>query len=246
MQIKSRGIVLSETPYNDRFSIVRVLTPSEGIVAYKVPFPTGRRSGANTLRQVLYPMSEVQFLAEHRNGRSVQRMIEASPAPLRYQILMQPEKRNIALFLADLLRLMLPKQTDEPMFDFVSDALEHLEATESSISIANYPIAFVRALLDFIGIAPNYTPLDVADGVWFSLEEADFIPFSRSASDINPQEAPFIPTLLRINYRNMHLYRFTGAQRRHILAAMLDFIRFHWIAFPALKSTDVLTELYER
>ncbi len=242
MQIKSHGIVLTETPYNDRFSIVHILTPKEGCVSYRLPLSTANKSAARNLKRILYPLSEVHIVAEHRSGRSLQRLIEASPAPLRLSILMQPEKRSIALFLADLLHLVLMKQTDEVLYAFLSNALDELEG--ASKGVENFHIAFLISLLRVVGIAPDRESMGVTDRAWFSLQEAAFVPQQCSDTDISPEDAGHIVTLLRINYRNMHLYRYTAIQRRRIVAALLDFMRFHWIAFPSLKSTEVLSALY--
>ena len=57
-------------------------------------------------------------------------------------------------------------------------------------------------------------------------------------------EARALPTLFRMDYSTMHLFRFSRQQRQRILHVLNEYYRLHVPGFPELKSLEVLQELY--
>ena len=58
------------------------------------------------------------------------------------------------------------------------------------------------------------------------------------------EEARVLPTLFRMDYSTMHLFRFSRQQRQRILHVLNEYYRLHVPGFPELKSLEVLQELY--
>ena len=58
------------------------------------------------------------------------------------------------------------------------------------------------------------------------------------------EEARVLPTLFRMDYSTMHLFRFSRQQRQRILHVLNEYSRLHVPGFPELKSLEVLQELY--
>ena len=65
------------------------------------------------------------------------------------------------------------------------------------------------------------------------------------SSYINPEEAGRLRQLMRMNYETMHLFGMSRAERTRCLTIMNDYYRLHLPDFPALKSLDVLKELFD-
>ena len=60
-----------------------------------------------------------------------------------------------------------------------------------------------------------------------------------------PKEAGRLRQLMRMNYETMHLFGMSRAERTRCLTIMNDYYRLHLPDFPALKSLDVLKELFD-
>ena len=58
------------------------------------------------------------------------------------------------------------------------------------------------------------------------------------------QEAQALPILFRMDYPNLHLFRFSRQERIRILQVLNEYYRLHVPNFPELKSLEVLQELY--
>ena len=65
------------------------------------------------------------------------------------------------------------------------------------------------------------------------------------SSYINPEEAGRLRQLMRMNYETMHLFGMSRAERTRCLTIMNYYYRLHLPDFPALKSLDVLKELFD-
>jgi DNA repair protein RecO (recombination protein O) len=61
---------------------------------------------------------------------------------------------------------------------------------------------------------------------------------------LTPGDAQGFAVLLRINFENMSAFRYDRRQRQRILRQTLDYYRLHLSDFPAIKSLDVLQELF--
>lgn len=60
-----------------------------------------------------------------------------------------------------------------------------------------------------------------------------------------PEEAARLRQLMRMNYETMHLFGMSRAERTRCLTIMNDYYRLHLPDFPALKSLEVLKELFD-
>ena len=59
------------------------------------------------------------------------------------------------------------------------------------------------------------------------------------------EEAGRLRQLMRMNYETMHLFGMSRAERARCLTIMNDYYRLHLPDFPALKSLEVLKELFD-
>ena len=88
---------------------------------------------------------------------------------------------------------------------------------------------------------------DYHNGDYFDLLNACFTSSRPQlhSSYINPEEAGRLRQLMRMNYETMHLFGMSRAERTRCLTIMNDYYRLHLPDFPALKSLDVLKELFD-
>ena len=97
----------------------------------------------------------------------------------------------------------------------------------------------------FLGLYPNLE--DYHTGDYFDLLNACFTSIRPQlhSSYINPEEAARLRQLMRMNYETMHLFGMSRAERTRCLMIMNDYYRLHLPDFPALKSLEVLKELFD-
>ena len=88
---------------------------------------------------------------------------------------------------------------------------------------------------------------DYHTGDYFDLLNACFTSIRPQlhSSYINPEEAVRLRQLMRMNYETMHLFGMSRAERTRCLTIMNDYYRLHLPDFPALKSLEVLKELFD-
>ena len=114
------AIVLSLQPYSDKAHILHAYTRAGGRVNYKV-YGLGRKNSAEKYS----PLSVVQLTTDERSVRTAQ--LTYTPRTLTTD----PYKRTIALFIAEVLSHVLRHpMVDEPMYDFIAQAVEELDRTD--------------------------------------------------------------------------------------------------------------------
>lgn len=238
MTVDTHAIVLSVHPYSDGLSIATLYTEQCGAVAYRVP---QGRSKAGNMRRLVEPLTELQISADHSPRREVQTLREVTPAVVRLSLVMHPVKRQMRFFLAELLsRFLTDRHADGDMYRFLSYSLERLEQVERGVE--NFHLAFLIRLLDQLGLSPHGDKPSYGE-VWFDLQEMEFLAGNRGGHVLPPHEGEWVPLMMRMNYDNMHHYRFRVEQRRRLLEILLRIFQLHFMSFRELKTLQVLASL---
>ena len=155
-----------------------------------------------------------------------------------------PYKSSMALFLAEFLyRAIREEAENRPLFAYLQHSVIWLD--ECREGFANFHLVFLMRLSRFLGLYPNLE--DYHNGDYFDLLNACFTSSRPQlhSSYINPEEAGRLRQLMRMNYETMHLFGMSRAERTRCLTIMNDYYRLHLPDFPALKSLDVLKELFD-
>jgi DNA repair protein RecO (recombination protein O) len=153
-----------------------------------------------------------------------------------------PEKLALSLFVAEFLyHALRSEQRDEPLFTYISDAIQWLDTVE--IGFANFHLTFLMRMSRFLGFYPNLD--DYVDGCVFDLRAATFSLLTPTHRDfLQPDDARRIHTLMRMDFPTMHLYRLSRVDRNRIVDVLLRYYSLHIPQFPELKSLSVLQELW--
>ena len=145
------AIVLSLQPQSDKAHVLHAYTRAGGRVNYKV-YGLGRKNSAEKYS----PLSVVQLTTDERSVRTAQ--LTYTPRTLTTD----PYKRTIALFIAEVLSHVLRHpMVDEPMYDFIAQAVEELDRTDEP---QNFHLQFLVSFAAKLG---------------FEMEEAIPLPHSR-------------------------------------------------------------------
>ncbi len=233
-------IALRTVRYSDRHAILRAYSLERGPVSLLVPAGAGRE--ASRRRALLMPLSVAQCKADIRPTRDIHPFTDLMPLAPSMTIHANPVKTSLALFTAELLSGVLREgEADPALFDFLVETIRTLD-TEPASRLANFHLAMLRRLTRFLGIEPDFGSW--SNGRVFDMTDGIFRPFPPSHGRwIDSSLASAVHALGRLNYRNMHLFRYTRQQRNDTLDAMLQYYSIHLVRLDALRTLAVLRTL---
>lgn len=238
MDVRTTCVALRTIKYKDNRAILSCLSRELGRLSLSVPDGKGMESQRR--RALMMPGSIfgcVMDLSEHRDVQRPREMWGVRPL-----LLSDPAKGPVALFACDFLNsLIRDAQPDTRLFDYVDFALATLAATDA---IGNYPIAFLTGLQRFMGIEPYAT--EYSRGMVFDLADGLFRqspPLHHHFLD--PDETAVAAQLTRMDFTNMHAFRFTQQQRRRILDVLLEYYSLHFGHLRGLNSLEVVRAVFE-
>lgn len=239
MEVETRGLVLHTLRYNDTTLIADVLTESDGFRGFAVRVSSARRSTGR--HRLFQPLSRLRLCwDEHGRSRLPRpRGVEGVPwATIPYA----PNKAAVALFLAEFLRAALRGEPPQPqLFSYVWQSLDWLDTSTSHY--ANFHLVFLLRLSRFLGFYPNIE--GYRDGAFFDMISSTFtLQHPPHPHYVEPALAAHLPTLMRMEYGNMRVFRFSGAERSRLLAFVVDYYRLHVPSFPELRSLAVLRDVF--
>ena len=240
MLVKTEAIVLHSLKYGETRLIVDLYTRETGRLSCIVPLPKTPRSRLK--KQFFQPMTLLEVEIDLRQRVQLQKLKDARLLVAWTSIPFSPEKLALSLFVAEFLyHALRSEQRDEPLFTYISDAIQWLDTVE--IGFANFHLTFLMRMSRFLGFYPNLD--DYVDGCVFDLRAATFALLTPTHRDfLQPDDARRIHTLMRMDFPTMHLYRLSRMDRNRIVDVLLRYYSLHIPQFPELKSLSVLKELW--
>lgn len=239
MQTKTEGIVLRSVQYGDKSFIVQFYTKNMGAVSYLSKGVSRRAAMRPVLMQ---PFSVVELVANSQPSKQLNFLKETKSLFPLQTIPYNVAKSAVAMFLSEFLSQVLHEpNADEALYDFIRQSIEFFDG--ASEGFANFHLVFLLKLSDFFGFFPNLSHFD--KGVYFDLQEGTFCKNHPLHDCLEPPEAEAFAQLMRMDYRNMHVFKLSRTQRMEILNEILHFYRLHLPSFGELKSLKVVSELFE-
>lgn len=242
MYQKTLGIVLRTTKYNDTSMIVDMYTDNFGRVAFVSPISRSKRSSVRS--NLFQPLSIIEFETDYRANKTMQRLKDAKSNVPFTTIPYDMYKSAMAFFISEFLcRVIKEEAENKELFEYIMYSIMWLDSREKDFS--NFHLVFLVKLSRFIGLFPNTD--NFQKGSYFDIRNSHFVskPTDIGGEYISPEDAEFINKLLRINFDNMHVFRLNGAERNRCLSVMCTYFSIHIPNFTALKSLDVLREVFE-
>lgn len=247
-------IVVSTLKYSEDKLIVNALSRSAARVTLLVRIAHSQRAAVrHTLFQPL-AMLEVQWESNPRV--TMLKPKSARPDVPLLSVQTDPVKSTVAMFLAEFLSHVTRNEFEGGLlYDYIAYALQWYDAAEKDY--ANFHLVFLLRLTRFLGIEPNLdldneeqdTPMSYAAhqtrGLYFDLQEGAYTKVRPAhAYYIEGADAAALPTLWRMNFGTMQVFRLSGTARSRILQAIITYYRLHLPGIPELKSLDVLREVF--
>lgn len=241
MQENIRGIVLRTVKYGDTSLIVDLFTESRGRLSFMTSVTRSKRATRSV--SLWQPLSMVSFTADIRpNTKRLPKAVDAHTYYNYVDVPFSPVKSTLTLFLDEFLCAALREEKENvPLYRYLESSFQWLDVVDKPIATANFHIVFLMHLSRFIGIYPNLdTPsyyFDLIAGCYCDRQPLH-------THFLLHEEARLLPTLFRMEYSTMHIFRFSRAVRQRILHVLNEYYRLHIPDFPELKSLEVLSELY--
>ncbi len=240
MDTKTSAIVLRAVKYGESQMIVDLLTRRWGRVSFICHLP--KTSRGKVKKQLFQPLTILDLAFDYRPHATLQRFRDVALAKPFTSVPFDPAKLSISLFLAEFLCYATrDEQQNEPLYDYVEDSLLWLDNTTGGY--ANFHLAFMMRLSRFVGFFPNLA--ESGQQLWFDLRNSIFTTTRPLHPDfLEPVEASRIALLMRMNYKNMHLFRMSREERNRCVDIIICYYRLHVPGFPEMKSLPILQTLF--
>lgn len=239
------GIVTDIVKHNDTHNVVTLFTRRRGRMAFLVPI--GKSKTGRMRNAVINYMAVLGADVNINSNKELHTLRRIESLRVWHGIYSDPVKSALLFFLTEFChRLLRQYPADEKLWQFLTQSLEILDSARPAV-IANFHITFLMRLLPIAGIEPQMVLY--SEGLQFDMLSGEMIDTgrvwnARPRALLTESESMFIPLLMRINYRNMNLYRFRAAERKRILEKILAYYSIHLPLGGEFKTLGVLHELF--
>ena len=237
MEIADSAIILGTIEVKNNNNIVKMFTQDYGLVSVYLASGTKKKSARNA---VLQPLSICQVVYSNNKNTSIPKLKEANIETPLLSIQMDIYKSAIALFLSDFLQMVLPKDQEDGLFDFLCNSIKIFNEIEDGK--INYHLTFLLKISKWLGIQPT---LNKERNNFFDLKEGLFLigtpnhPYYLSSA-----ETQIFAQFLQSNWSNIGCIKLTGTQRRKLLNSLIKYYTFHISGFRKPKSLTILEQVF--
>lgn len=240
MEVKTKAIVLQTIKYGDSQLIVDFFTEKLGRLSFMVRIP--KSSKGKVKRQLFQPLMILHLEFDYRAKANLQRLKEASICYAFSDIPFSPYKIGISMFIAELLSYATRhEQVHDSLYLFLEESILWLDQAKGTFS--NFHIVFMVRLTFFLGFSPNIE--EGLQGDYFDLVDGCFVPYVPThVHYLNKEDSLRLVSLLRLDYKTMHLYTMSRIDRNRCVEVILEYYKLHIPGFPEMKSFDVLKSLF--
>lgn len=239
-------IALRTVRHSDSSAILTAWSAERGRVAIALPDGKGREAARR--RALTMPLALFEGVAQLRPGKEILHVRDLRPSPGSPAAAAPgPARTMLHLFLAEALDRLLRESSPEPLLaEYLFGSLRRLGSLERPAALANYHMVFLFRLARFLGVAPD-TSLPAgarAEQMIFDIRDARF----RHSIPAHPlfyggEEARAVALLGRMDFDNMHRFRFSREERARILDAILEYYHIHLLPPGELRSPEILRSL---
>ena len=242
MFTKTRAIVLNTQKHKENAVILQLYTEEYGRCSHIL---YGAQSKKNGKRQAfLQPFSSIMIETDIRPKRELHPVKEIKIDHPPTNLLFDPYKNTIALFLSEvLLHILHTHEKDKSLFSFLHYSIRYLDLTEKGV--ANFHIAFLIKLAHFLGFFPALEEKN-RHALYYDLKQASYSTLQPPHHHyLTRQEVHLLSQLTRMSYQNMHRFRFNRQERIELLERILSYYKLHLHEFGEIRSIAVLKEVFD-
>jgi DNA repair protein RecO (recombination protein O) len=237
MQIRTRGIVLSQIKYGEQSLIIKVFTETEGICSYMLKGLLAKRK-TGLKPALFFPLSQLSLVAVHRPNKGLHTISEAH-IDYPYQRLHTDVYLNaLVIFLSEVLGMAIKEEErNEALYSFIS---QRLIALDQGASMGVFHIHFLLELTRFLGFYPDKT---FGASRYFDLLEGAFVA-DPTAHTYTGAAVDALNELLGTEFDDFGKIKLTKTTKKQVLELLMAYYKMHIPEFRAPKSLPVLYELF--
>ncbi|MDP2424115.1 MAG: DNA repair protein RecO [Bacteroidales bacterium] len=234
----TRGIVLYHFRYSETSIIARIYTEKFGLQSYLIK--SVRRHGSPIRISMFEHLSLLDMVVYRKENRELQNIKEVQVLHPFRSIHNDIRKSSQALFINEVFsKSVKEEEGNAALFDFLLNTIVALD--DPTAFSPHFHISFLILLTKFLGFAPrqNYAP-----GYCFNLREGLFEPFPPlHLHYIEAGQARIFNLLLMGQPNPDHTVNIPSADRKVLLAKLIEFYQLHLPTFTNLHSPVVLSEV---
>lgn len=243
---KIEGIVLDIVRHNDSHNVVTLYTRERGRMSFIVP--VGKSKAGRMRNSAIMLLANLHAEVNFKAGKELQMMRNVMTGEIRRTLYFNPVKSTLIFFLSEFLnKLLRQSPRDRQLYAYISDSIRLLDETDER-RLANFHIAFLLGILALTGVFPS--PETYKEGMIFDMQQGNFeypemMMFRKGGVILSAEESKVVPMVLRMNFRNMHLFRFNRNEKDQLLDKLLQYFSLHLPMGYKLRSIDILHELLD-
>jgi DNA repair protein RecO (recombination protein O) len=148
-------------------------------------------------------------------------------------------KSTMSLFMCEVLHRSLPDgYTSQALFDYLCTEISLLDTFPAAPSTLLY---FMLRLCHFYG----FYPADGGEGTWFDLREGIFQAYPPPTEHaLDPAVSTLLRQLIVTDLDHSRTTGFTYHERKHLLHALVTYMRCHVEGMGAVRSLEVLETVF--
>ncbi len=234
MLAKSAVIVLGSVKYGDSSIILKTYSEKFGLLSF---IAGGVRGKKGSLRSSMVQVLSQLELVFYQNSKSDLKRIKEASVPRAYQnVLFDPFKNCISMFLAEALsHFIKEEEVNKPLYHYLSHSLYWLD--ESEEGKANFHLVFLYDLSGYLGFKIQ-PPVEKA---YFDLLDGSYTSHDPPHGHVLKDDVlKYWKLLGKTGMGNLPELKLNGDIRFKLLEALLTYYRLHLRDFGELKSLDVL------
>ena len=236
MTVDSNGIVLKHTLFGDNDIIVKILTENLGLISFMVK--GGKKSNK---RKYLQPLMIVSISFKYNIKRNIQYLNKIILKEVTSEILNNPQKSIISLFLCEIISKSLKEGSeDKEAYDFLFNQI--LWLNKKNNSILNFDVWFLAHFSKILGISPNFYDVNKNSVKYFNPESGSFSDSTESRNwDHNKSRILF--NLLNIEADKLKDFHLNNNLTKFVLKELIHYYDYHLNNLNLNKCLEVYNSL---
>ncbi len=237
---QSRAIVLNKLNYSESSIILKIYTEQEGLLSFIVKGIRGKKGKLRLAQFQALNLIEIDY---KQTGKSSLRFISDLKMSEPFSdLLFDPIKRSVALFLAELIQNCIQEEEQNPeLFLFLHQSIHWLDLSKDSCT--HFHLLFMMKLTRYLGFSPMK---DEENTLCFDLQTGEFLKYTPIHNyKLGGEELIAWRQLLDCSYSELKTLQFSNQLKRNVVQALMDYYKLHLIHFKELNSQYILQQIFD-
>jgi DNA repair protein RecO (recombination protein O) len=235
----TKGVLLHRFDHSDNSAILKVLTPDDGCCSLIWKGAKKRKKGPS-YGSIALPLNRLEISARFKGEDALHLLKEVRVTDPFQQVLQDPVRSSIALFLSEFLYRTTPLQAPDP--SQYQELEQFIEALDRIDDPKDLHLHFIARSMLYQGIAPES---EEDEGGHFDLLKGTFQEQRPEHEHyLKPLQAEIFGQMLATGPDGTGRFLNGRKERQDLLGKLIEHHRIHLGAFGTIRSLEVLQELF--